>query len=189
MQQRRWQLVSDACHQTCRMYFGPRINRLTPNLAEHRHHAAMTFAPPGSGKPRGPYDSSRQRARFSAEFVAALRRDFQQAGPAAIARVRKYQPAAYMKICALLVPRELKVEQNQSVKAMTDEQLERSIELLEEMLAQREAGANAKVVEGVVEPVPALPPPSRKARGGAGAKASLLFPDEHGESGQSESAG
>jgi len=47
---------------------------------------------------------------------------------------------------------------------MTDEQLERSIELIQEMLAQREAGANAKVVEGVAEPVPALPPPSRKAR-------------------------
>ena len=60
-----------------------------------------------------------------------------------------------MKICALLVPRELKVEQNQSVKAMTDEQLERSIELLEEMLAQREAGANAKVIEGVGASPPA----------------------------------
>ena len=45
---------------------------------------------------------------------------------------------------------------------MTDEQLERSIELIQEMLAQREAGA--KVVEGVAEPVPALAPPSRKAR-------------------------
>jgi hypothetical protein len=47
---------------------------------------------------------------------------------------------------------------------MTDEQLQRGIELIKEMLAQREAGANAKVVEGVAEPLPALPPPSRKAR-------------------------
>jgi hypothetical protein len=50
------------------------------------------------------------------------------------------------------------------VKEMTDEQLQRGIELIKEMLAQREAGANAKVVEGVAEPLPALPPPSRKAR-------------------------
>src|SRR5262249_18750975 len=46
--------------------------------------------------------------------------------------------------------------------AMT--QLERSIELIKEMIAQREAGANAKAIEGVAERVPALPPPSRKAR-------------------------
>jgi hypothetical protein len=47
---------------------------------------------------------------------------------------------------------------------MTDEQLERGIELINEMLAQREACANAKVIEGASEPVPALPSPSRKAR-------------------------
>jgi hypothetical protein len=36
--------------------------------------------------------------------MSALRRDFQQGGPAAIAKVQKYQPAAYMKICALMIP-------------------------------------------------------------------------------------
>jgi hypothetical protein len=34
-----------------------------------------------------------------------------------------------MKICALLVPREMKLEHTGGVKAMTDEQLERGIEL------------------------------------------------------------
>ena len=47
---------------------------------------------------------------------------------------------------------------------MTDEQIERSIEFIKEQLAKREAGANAKMIEGVAEPVPALPPPSRKPR-------------------------
>jgi len=50
------------------------------------------------------------------------------------------------------------------VKATTDEQIERSIELIKEILAQREAGANAKVIAGVAEPVRALPPASHKAR-------------------------
>src|SRR5262245_33946231 len=67
--------------------------------------AAMTVSPPGSGNPRGPYAPSRERARFGSEFILALRRDFQQGGPAAIAKVRKYQPAAYMKICALVIPK------------------------------------------------------------------------------------
>jgi hypothetical protein len=83
---------------------------------------------------------------------------------AAIEKVRKQQPAAYMKICAMLVLREMKLEHSGGVKAMTDEQIERSIELIKAMIAERDADANAKVIEGVAEPVPALPPPSRKAR-------------------------
>src|SRR5215831_16103562 len=63
-----------------------------------------------------------------------------------------------MKICAHLVPREMKLEHTGGVKAMTDEQLERGIELIKEMLAKREAGANAKVIEGTAETV-ALPAP------------------------------
>jgi len=47
---------------------------------------------------------------------------------------------------------------------MTTEQIERGIELIKEMIAKRDAAANAKVIDGVPEPVPALPPPSRKAR-------------------------
>jgi len=92
-------------------------------------------------------------------FLEALAEDFRKGGPQAIAKVRKYQPAAYMKICALLVPREMKLDYSGGVKAMTDEQLERGIGLIQEMLAQREAGANAKVIEGEAEVVPSLPAP------------------------------
>ena len=79
-------------------------------------------------------------------------------------RVRRESPASYLKVCAMLVPREMKLEHSGGVKSLSDEELERGIELLEEMLAKHEAGANARVVEGVAGPVPALPPPSRKAR-------------------------
>jgi len=85
-------------------------------------------------------------------------------GRKAIEKVMRNQPAVFLKLLVLLVPREMKVEHSQRVKEMTDEQLERSLALIEEMMAQREAGANAKVIDGVPEPVPALPPPSRKAR-------------------------
>ena len=73
--------------------------------------------------------------------------------------MRRTQPAAYLKILALLVPREHKVEHSNPIKDMTDEQIERSSELIKEMLAQREAGANAKVIEGEAEVVPSLPAP------------------------------
>jgi hypothetical protein len=81
-----------------------------------------------------------------------------EGGAAAIEKVRKQHPAAYMKICALLVPREMKLEHSGGVKAMTDEQLERGIALIKEMLAKR-AGDNAKVIEGEAEVVASLPAP------------------------------
>ena len=79
-------------------------------------------------------------------------------------RVRRESPAAYLKVCAMLVPREMKVEHSNAIKDMTDEQIERSIELIKGMLAEREAGANAKLIDGVPERVPVLAPPSRKPR-------------------------
>jgi hypothetical protein len=88
------------------------------------------------------------------EFMQALLLHFRQHGKKAIAKVRRTQPAAYLKILALLVPREHKVEHSNAIKDMTDEQIERSIELIKEMIAQREAGANAKVIEGEAEVVP-----------------------------------
>jgi hypothetical protein len=122
----------------------------------------MTFTPPGSGNPRGPYAPSRERARFSSEFISALLRDFRQGGPAAIAKVRKYQPAAYMKICALLVPKEMKLEHSAGVKDLTDEQLEQAIEAVKAMIDQK-AGDLAKVIEGKTETV-ALPAPTGEQR-------------------------
>src|SRR5260370_26885155 len=106
----------------------------------------MTFAPSGSGNPRGPYAPSRERARFSSEFISALLRDFRQGGPAAIAKVRKYQPAAYMKICALVVPKEMKLEHSNGLKELTDEQLEEAIAAVRAMLDQK-AGESGKVIE------------------------------------------
>ena len=67
------------------------------------------------------------------------------------------QPAAYLKILALLVPREMRLEHTGGVKAMSDEQLEAAIEAVKAMLEQR-AGEAAKVIEGTAEAV-ALPAP------------------------------
>ena len=99
--------------------------------------------------------------------ACALATDFKQHGASAIAKVRQQQPATYMKICALLVPRELQVEHKTGVKGMSDEQLEQGIEAIKAMLAARAAdlpGNSAVVIEGHVGPIPpALPKPKRKA--------------------------
>jgi hypothetical protein len=126
-------------------------------------------------------NAQRTRHIFNKAFLEALAADFRKGGPEAIAEVRKYQPAAYMKICALLVPREMKLEYNHGVKAMSDQELEAAIEAVKAMLEQR-AGEAAKVIEAVPDPIPALPAPSRKPRRKPEAKASPLLPDEQGES-------
>ena len=97
-------------------------------------------------------------------------RDFRHGGPKAIERLRRTQPAAYLKILALLVPRKHKVEHSNPLKGLTDEQLEAMIEYIETSLAAQ-AGAPAKMIEGTIEPTtveatapPALEPPKPKSR-------------------------
>src|SRR5262245_21654215 len=110
-----------------------------------------------SGNARGTLEGSRRA--FSADFVRTLADDFRLHGRGAIEKVRKTQPAAYMKICALLVPREMKVEHSSGVKDLTDEQLEQAIAAIKASLAAR-AGETAKVIEGEAEVVPSLPAPA-----------------------------
>jgi len=104
------------------------------------------FAPGYSRNPGGSPEATRRLVNKA--FLEALAADFRKGGPEAIAKVRKYQPAAYMKVCALLVPKELKFEHSGGVKAMTDEQLERTLEALETLMRER----NIKVIEGVAVP-------------------------------------
>jgi hypothetical protein len=114
------------------------------------------FAKGFSGNPGGSPEATRRLVNKA--FLEALAEDFRQGGAQAIAKVRKEQPAAYMKICALLVPREMKVEHSGGVKAMTDEQIEAAIDAIKAMMEARAAEA-AKVIEGTAEPA-ALPAPN-----------------------------
>jgi hypothetical protein len=117
------------------------------------------------------------------EFIAALLRHFRREDERAIARMAAMQPAAYCKLLTLLVPREHQIQHSNPVKDLTDQQLAAAIEYIEAALAAK-AGDQAKVIEAVPDPIPALPAPSRKPRRkrGAEAKASPLLPHEQGES-------
>ena len=115
----------------------------------------MPFEPGRSGNPAGAPVGSRHRQQLNGEFIAALLRDFRQGGPKAIERVRRTQPAAYLKILALLMPREHKVEHSNPLKAMTDEQLDEALAALRQWVAERE-GDDAKLIEGAAEPTALL---------------------------------
>ena len=115
------------------------------------------FASGHSGNPGGSPEATRRA--FNKRFLLDLAEDWQQHGREVFKRVRRESPATYLKVCAMLVPKELKFEHSGGVKAMSDEQIERAIEFIKAMIAQRDAGANAEVIEGEAEVVPSLPAP------------------------------
>ena len=137
------------------------------------------WQPGASGNPAGRLRGSRNR--LSEAVTCALLRDFSKHGEKAIAKVRRTQPAAYLKCLVLLVPREHKVEQSNPLKAMTDEELEAALEVLRELMAKR-AAEGVNVIDGTAEPV-ALPAPEAQSPRGyarAQAKAQVEPPDEGG---------
>jgi hypothetical protein len=92
----------------------------------------MTFKPGVSGNPHG--NRHRTRHLLNQEFMQALLLNFRHEGKRAIEKVARNQPAVYVKILALLVPREMQVEHTNSIKQMSDEELEAAIEALQAMI-------------------------------------------------------
>ena len=114
------------------------------------------FAPGYSGNPGGSPEATRRA--FNKRFLLDLAEDWQQHGREVFKRVRRESPASYLKVCAMLVPKEVKLEHSTSaIKAMTDEEIEQAIEVIQAMLAAQ-AGEAVKVIEGTAGPA-ALPAP------------------------------
>src|SRR5262244_3864901 len=109
---------------------------------------------------RGNLGGSAQRSRhaLNADTIREMHLAFRRGGRKAIEKVMRNQPAVFLKLLVLLVPREMKMEHSGGVKAMTDEEIEQAIEAIQNMLAAR-AGEAAKVIEGTAEPA-ALPAPN-----------------------------
>jgi hypothetical protein len=89
-----------------------------------------------SANPYGPPDGYRKR--LNAVFLSAMCADFERYGAAAIERVRKENPAVYVRVLALLVPREMKIETTGSIKKLSDEQLDSAIAAIKGALEERE---------------------------------------------------
>jgi hypothetical protein len=99
-----------------------------------------------SGSHGGNLGENAQRSRhaLNADTIREMHLAFRRGDRAAINKVMKNQPAVFLKLLVLLVPREMRVEHKGGVKAMTDEQLEAGIEAIQATLAARDAGANGQ---------------------------------------------
>ena len=133
------------------------------------------FAPGYSGNPGGSPEAARKA--LNKDTILEMHRAFKLGGRKAIEKVMRNQPAVFLKLLVLLVPREMQVEHTGGVKAMSDEEIEQAIEMIKAMVDQ-ELGEKAKVIEGVAEPV-SEPGPRRKAKRLADLK--LTEPDDDGD--------
>src|SRR5262249_35752962 len=117
------------------------------------------FAPGYSGNPGGSPEAARRALNKST--ILEMHRAFNIGGRKAIEKGMKNQPAVFLKLLVLLVPREMQIEPKGGVKAMTDEQIEQAIEAIQPRRAAR-ADEAAKVIEGTAEPA-ALPAPEAQS--------------------------
>src|SRR5215471_251831 len=62
---------------------------------------------PGAGRPAG------TRSKFSEAFVTDFMADWQEHGAAVLEQVRKNDPSTYIRVAALLVPKEMRLEVEQ----------------------------------------------------------------------------
>jgi len=108
----------------------------------------MTFQQGVSGNPHG--NRHHTRHLLNQEFIQALLLHFREHGKKAIEKVAREQPASYLKILALLVPREHKVENSNVIKSLSDQELEAMIEYLKTSLEAQAGGSS--VIEGTIEP-------------------------------------
>ena len=129
-----------------------------PLAGRNERNAKGQYLPGVSGNPGGSPEATRRA--FNKRFLLDLAEDWQQHGREVFKRVRRESPASYLKVCVMLVPKEMKVEHSDGIKAMTDEQLDAALAALEQLLADREAAA--KVIEGTADPV-ALPAPEAQS--------------------------
>jgi hypothetical protein len=125
-------------------------------------------------------NAQRTRHALNADTIREMHLAFRRGGRKAIDKVMKQQPALFLKLLVLLVPRELEVSHSGTIKSMTDEQIEAAIEAIQGMLAARDAGSQAMVIDAVPEPA-ALPAPrqaQRKRRKSDLGKGNVMGSDE-----------
>jgi hypothetical protein len=118
-----------------------------------RRRANGTFRPGYSGAIGT--DAARARRQLNLSTIGALQAAFDEGGRAAIFKVMRTQPAIFLKMLVLLVPRELEITQSSGTKGMSDEALEQAVQAIEGFLAKRAAGPGADA--RVIEASPVLP--------------------------------
>ena len=95
------------------------------------------FAPGNNANPAGRPKGSRNK--LGEDFIAALSEDFKAHGVAAIQTVRAEDPAAYLKVIAQIVPKELNITHD-AFDGVSDEQIAALVAAARSALGVAEGG-------------------------------------------------
>src|SRR6516164_95230 len=68
-------------------------------------------------------NAQRSRHALNADTIREMHLAFRRGGRKAIDKVMRTQPAVFLKLLVLLVPRDMRAEHSGGVKAMSDEQI------------------------------------------------------------------
>jgi hypothetical protein len=104
---------------------------------------ATQFQPGNRANPGGKPVAARNR--LQGDFLRALADDFEENGASAIRRTREEQPAAYLKVVASLMPKELEIKR--PLEDLSDDDLIAGVAALQSYLnaggSQNGAGSEA----------------------------------------------
>lgn len=103
--------------------------------ATARYRGLIPWKPGQSGNPGGRPVGS--RVKLQGDFMRELAEDFAKHGKSAIVEVRENEPAAYLKVVASLMPKE--VEEKRALDNVPDEVIEAAIEMLTTLMKAQTA--------------------------------------------------
>ena len=88
------------------------------NTSESSFRYRHPFKPGQSGNPRGRPKGARNK--LGEEFLTQLCDDFEVHGAAVIERVRQEDPAAYLRVIASLIPKDIKIDRRPDAGPLSD---------------------------------------------------------------------
>jgi hypothetical protein len=114
--------------------------------------AAFAFQPGQSGNPAGRKPGTRNQ--FGEAFIQALHADFEEHGAETIQTVRQEDPGTYLRVCASVLPKEIKVDVS-DLEKLNDDQLDKRIHALANAIGLAigaGAGARGEAAEAGAKP-------------------------------------
>ena len=96
-------------------------------------HLSTQWKPGQSGNPAGRPVGNRNK--LNEQFIRALHDDFVEHGAKVIERVRNLKPDVYLKVIAMILPKELHFKDQSAFEGMSVEQIDQALVAIKSVIA------------------------------------------------------